>query len=105
MDDIHSKNFAKRSFAERTAMNTPIQGSAADIIKIAMIDMDKMLRAHDLKARMLLQIHDELVFETPAAEIPTLEKLVPQVMDSAFKLDVPLNVESKYGDTWYDLKK
>lgn len=105
LDDIHSKNFAKRSFAERTAMNTPIQGSAADIIKIAMIDMDKMLRAHDLKAQMLLQIHDELVFEAPAAEIPTLEKLVPQVMDSAFKLDVPLKVESKYGDTWYDLKK
>lgn len=105
LPDIHAKNFAKRSFAERTAMNTPIQGSAADIIKIAMINMNRELREHHLQARMLLQIHDELVFEAPAAEIPTLEKLVPRVMNSAIKLDVPLKVESKFGDTWYDLKK
>lgn len=104
LPDINAKNFARRSFAERTAMNTPIQGSAADIIKIAMIRMDKALQEHHLRARMLLQIHDELIFEAPADEIPVLQKLVPHIMDSAVKLDVPLKVESKSGDTWYDLK-
>lgn len=105
LPDINAKSFNRRSFAERTAMNTPIQGSAADIIKIAMIQMQKELQEHQLKAKMLLQIHDELVFEAPQEEIPILQKLVPKVMDSAVKLDVPLKVDSKYGDTWYDLKK
>ena len=85
-------------------MNTPIQGSAADIIKIAMIRMKEEIKQRQLQARMLLQIHDELVFEAPAEEIPVLQKLVPQVMDSAVQLNVPLKVESKVGDTWYDLK-
>lgn len=105
LPDIHAKSFSRRSFAERTAMNTPIQGSAADIIKIAMIQMQKELEKQGLKAKMLLQIHDELVFEAPKEEIPILSKLVPKVMDSAVKLDVPLKVDSKFGDTWYDLKK
>ena len=104
LPDINAKSFTRRSFAERTAMNTPIQGSAADIIKIAMIRMQAELKKRQLKAQMLLQIHDELVFEAPAEEIPVLEKLVPQVMDSAVKLNVPLKVESKVGATWYDLK-
>lgn len=104
LPDINSSNFNQRSFAERTAMNTPIQGSAADIIKIAMIGMEKALKEQNLQATMLLQIHDELVFEAPADEIPILEKLVPSVMDSAVQLDVPLKVESAYGDTWYDAK-
>ena len=105
LPDINSKSFSRRSFAERTAMNTPIQGSAADIIKIAMIKMQDELEKRQLKAKMLLQIHDELVFEAPKEEIPVLSKLVPDVMDSAVKLSVPLKVDSKYGDTWYDLKK
>lgn len=104
LPEINSKNFSRRSFAERTAMNTPIQGSAADIIKIAMINMNKRLQEEDLQAQMLLQIHDELIFEAPEAEITRLKELVPKVMDSAVKLDVPLKVESKFGDTWYDLK-
>lgn len=104
LPDIHAKNFARRSFAERTAMNTPIQGSAADIIKIAMINMQKAIDERGLQARMLLQIHDELLFEAPKSEIPTLEELVPKVMDSAVKLAVPLKVEGAAGDTWYDLK-
>ena len=104
LPDIHAKSFNRRSFAERTAMNTPIQGSAADIIKIAMIRMQRELDQRQLKAKMLLQIHDELVFEAPQEEIPVLKKLVPQVMDSAVDLDVPLKVDSKVGDTWYDLK-
>ncbi|KIS04074.1 DNA polymerase I [Paucilactobacillus wasatchensis] len=104
LPDINTKNFNQRSFAERTAMNTPIQGSAADIIKIAMIGMQTALKQQNLQAKMLLQIHDELVFEAPKEEIPVLEKLVPSVMDSAVKLDVPLKVESAHGATWYDAK-
>lgn len=104
LPEINSKNFSRRSFAERTAMNTPIQGSAADIIKIAMINMNHKLQEEGLQAQMLLQIHDELIFEAPEEELPRLKKLVPKVMDSAVKLDVPLKVESKSGDTWYDLK-
>ncbi len=104
LKDINSRNFNLRSFAERTAMNTPIQGSAADIIKVAMIEMDKRLKAENLKATMLLQVHDELIFEAPMEEIPILEKLVPEVMEHAVKLQVPLKVDSNYGDSWYDAK-
>lgn len=102
LPDINARNFNQRSFAERTAMNTPIQGSAADIIKIAMIKMEDAIK--DLQATMLLQVHDELIFEAPAEEIATLEKLVPSVMDSAVKLEIPLKVESHYGNTWYEAK-
>lgn len=102
LPDINSRNFNQRSFAERTAMNTPIQGSAADIIKIAMIKMEDAIK--DLQATMLLQVHDELIFEAPASEIKTLEKLVPSVMDSAVQLEIPLKVESHFGNTWYEAK-
>ncbi len=102
LPDIHSRNFNLRSFAERTAMNTPIQGSAADIIKIAMINMDQALAG--FKTRMLLQVHDELIFEVPSDELETVKNLIPKVMDSAIKLHVPLKVESHYGKTWYDAK-
>lgn len=105
LPEINSKNYNLRSFAERTAMNSPIQGSAADIIKIAMIRMQKMLREKGLKAQMLLQVHDELIFEAPKEEIPVLKELVPKVMDSAVDLAVPLKVESASGDTWFDAKK
>lgn len=104
LDQIHSRNFNLRQFAERTAMNTPIQGSAADIIKVAMIRMQQMLKEQNLQSRMLLQVHDELIFEGPEAEMPILGKLVPKVMDSAVDLDVPLKVESSFGPTWYDAK-
>ncbi|GEO69931.1 DNA polymerase I [Levilactobacillus acidifarinae] len=102
LPDINSRNFNQRSFAERTAMNTPIQGSAADIIKIAMIRMEDAIK--DLQATMLLQVHDELIFEAPAEEMATLEKLVPKIMDSAVPLEIPLKVDSHYGPTWYDVK-
>lgn len=104
LEGISSRNFNQRSFAERTAMNTPIQGSAADIIKVAMIRMQEMLEEENLRARMLLQVHDELIFEAPEEEIPVLEELVPRVMDSAVSLDVPLKVESGHGRTWFDTK-
>ncbi|MGQ2375993.1 DNA polymerase I [Companilactobacillus zhachilii] len=104
LPDIHSSNFNIRNFAKRTAMNTPIQGSAADIIKVAMINMQKMLKEENLQANLLLQVHDEMIFEAPKSEIETLEKLVPSVMDSAVKLDVPLKVETAHGQTWYEAK-
>ncbi|ETA74417.1 DNA polymerase I [Ligilactobacillus equi DSM 15833 = JCM 10991] len=105
LPDINAKNFNLRSFAERTAMNTPIQGSAADIIKVAMINVNKRLRQEGLQAKMLLQVHDELIFEAPKEEIPVLQKIIPEVMDSAVSLEVPLKVESKHGITWFDTKK
>ncbi|MEK3807684.1 DNA polymerase I [Bacillus sp. FSL H8-0547] len=102
--EITSRNFNIRSFAERTAMNTPIQGSAADIIKKAMIDMAAKLKEEKLQTRLLLQVHDELIFEAPKEEIPVLEKLVPQVMEHAVELKVPLKVDYSYGSSWYDAK-
>ena len=102
--EITSKNFNVRSFAERTAMNTPIQGSAADIIKKAMIEMSDRLKKENLQARMLLQVHDELIFEAPEEEIPILESIVPEVMENTIELKVPLKVDVSYGETWFDAK-
>jgi len=104
LDDINSRNFNLRSFAERTAINSPIQGSAADILKIAMIELDKQLKEKQLETNMLLQVHDELVFEVPENELETLDKLVKEVMENAVSLDVPLITESSWGKTWYDAK-
>ena len=104
LPDIKSKNYNLRSFAERTAMNTPIQGSAADIIKVAMINMQQALKDAGLEAKMLLQVHDELIFEAPKAEISKLKELVPKIMDSAVELSVPLKVESASGKTWFETK-
>ncbi|MCM3759677.1 DNA polymerase I [Alkalihalobacillus oceani] len=104
LPDLTSRNFNKRSFAERTAMNTPIQGTAADIIKKAMIDMAAALDDKKLKTRMLLQVHDELIFEVPEAELDEVMKLVPDVMEQAMELAVPLKADVSFGDTWYDAK-
>lgn len=102
LPELSSRNFNQRSFAERTAMNTPIQGSAADIIKQAMIDLHQRLKAENLEARMLMQVHDELILEAPASEIGTLKQIVPQVMEKTVALDVPLKVEPTYGKSWFD---
>ncbi|WP_423189715.1 DNA polymerase I [Alkalibacterium sp. f15] len=104
LPDINSRNFNLRSFAERTAMNTPIQGSAADILKMAMIEMNKRIKEENLRATMLLQVHDELIFEVPEDEIDRIEQLVDEVMENTVQLAVPLKVESSYGDSWYDAK-
>lgn len=104
LPDIHSKNFNVRSFAERTAINSPIQGSAADIIKIAMINMQKKLEELHLKTKMVLQVHDELIFDVPKDELETMKKIVPEVMQSAVSLDVPLIADSGWGHNWYDAK-
>ncbi|MGM7636425.1 DNA polymerase I [Bacillus sp. Hm123] len=102
--EITSRNFNLRSFGERTAMNTPIQGSAADIIKKAMIDVAERLEKEQLQSKLLLQVHDELIFEVPKEEIDIMSKLVPEVMEQAVLLEVPLKVDFSYGATWYDAK-
>lgn len=104
LPEITSSNFNRRSFAERTAMNTPIQGTAADIIKKAMVDVTHALEEKQLESRMLLQVHDELIFEVPEHELKEMEALVPEVMAKTMKLDVPLKADVSYGDTWYDAK-
>ena len=104
LPDINSRNFNLRTFAERTAINTPIQGSAADILKIAMIDLDRRLKEEKLQATMLLQVHDELVFEVPEDELERLDALVKEVMENAVSLHVPLLTDSNWGKTWYEAK-
>ncbi|ASI36048.1 MULTISPECIES: DNA polymerase I [unclassified Exiguobacterium] len=102
--DINSKNFNLRGFAERTAINTPIQGSAADIIKKAMLDVHAALEASPLKARLLLQVHDELIFEAPDEELDALKALVKQAMEQTVELSVPLRVDGDAGHSWYETK-
>ncbi|MDO3408871.1 DNA polymerase I [Saccharibacillus sp. CPCC 101409] len=104
LPEIHAKNFAQRSFAERTAMNTPIQGTAADIIKLAMVHVETALAERKLRSRMLLQVHDELVFEVPEDELELMKKLVPETMESALKLSVPLKADVSFGANWYEAK-
>jgi len=98
--EIASNNGAVRSYAERNAINYPIQGSAADIIKVAMVNIDRRLRAEKLQGRMLLQVHDELVFEVPAAELEQVRELVRAEMESAVPLDLPLKVDIGTGKNW-----
>jgi DNA polymerase I len=102
--DINSKNFNLRGFAERTAVNTPLQGTAADLIKIAMIRIDAAITVRNLKSRMTLQVHDELVFEVPEAEIEIMRTLVREQMEKVHPLTVPLLVEIGVGKNWRDLE-
>jgi DNA polymerase-1 len=102
--DINSKNANMRGFAERTAVNTPLQGTAADLIKIAMIRIDEELRNRKLKSRMLLQVHDELLFEVPADELGLMRQLVREKMESVHPLSVPLLVELGVGPNWRDVE-
>jgi DNA polymerase-1 len=104
LPDINSPNFNLRAFAERTAMNTPVQGTAADIIKKAMITVQNGLDAKGLKSRMLLQVHDELVLEVVAAELPVVSALLKDAMENAVHLSVPLSVEVKQGPNWAETK-
>jgi DNA polymerase-1 len=101
--DINSKNANQRGFAERTAVNTPLQGTAADLIKIAMIRIDDALCERGLRSRMTLQVHDELVFEVPEDEVETMQSLVREHMENAHALAVPLRVDMGTGLNWRDL--
>ena len=102
--ELREKNFSMRAFGERTAANSPIQGSAADLIKMAMIRIDAMLREQGFAARMLLQVHDELVFEAPPEELSRLQALVRNEMENAATLSVPLVVDIGIGINWVDTK-
>src|SRR6202167_1992384 len=102
--EINSPQPNMRNFAERTAMNTPMQGAAADLIKLAMIELDRRLPAENFQSQMILQVHDELLFEGPEDEIPGLTKLAKEVMEGVHRLAVPLVADTKVGSNWRDMK-
>ena len=104
MPALTSSNYMLRSAAEREATNAPLQGSAADLMKLAMVKIDRALAAASLDAAMLLQIHDELIFEAPAARVQELAHLVRSEMEGALTLSVPLEVTVKTGKNWYDVE-
>ena len=102
--ELNSPVYMQREFGKRTAMNAPIQGSAADIIKIAMINIDKEMVRNNLKSKMVFQVHDELVFEVLDEEKEILERIVTEEMEFAFKLNVPLEVDFGFGKNWMEVK-
>ena len=104
MPELKSSNFMQRSFGERIAMNSPIQGSAADIIKIAMIRVKERLEVLHLKSRLILQVHDELLIEAKAEEIENVTKILREEMENAARLSVPLEVDIHTGKNWYEAK-
>jgi DNA polymerase-1 len=102
LPEINARNATARSLAERTAVNAPIQGTSADIIKFAMINVDKRIAQEGLQSRMILQIHDELVFDAVLEEVDTLQKIVKEEMENVIELSVPLTVECNYGKNWLE---
>ena len=102
--EIHDSNYQVREFAKRAAMNAPIQGTAADLIKLAMISVSKALRDGGYKSKMVLQIHDELIIKVYKDEKEQVYNLVKSTMENAMKFDVPLEVDGGFGKTWYDAK-
>ena len=105
LPELKSKNFNIRSFGERLALNTPIQGTAADIIKAAMVAVARRLKKEGLQARLLLQVHDELIIEAPQEEAAQVSALLKEEMEGAFPLSVRLTADVSQGDSWYDAKK
>jgi DNA polymerase-1 len=101
--DIDSPNANLRQFAERTAINTPIQGTAADLIKIAMVDIWREIKGRGLRAKMIIQVHDELIFELPKEEVEEFVGLIKPIMEGALDLSVPIKVDISVGNTWADL--
>lgn len=104
LPEINSRNFNLRNFAERTAINSPIQGSAADILKIAMINLDRLLIEKGYQTKMLLQVHDEIVLQVPISELDQIKVLVKETMENAVSLSVPLLADESDGKTWYEAK-
>ena len=100
--DIDSRNFTLRGFAERNAINSPIQGSAADIIKLAMIKISDWMEREQIKSKMIMQVHDELVFDVVKSEKDEMEKNIKKIMENVIKIDVPLTVEIGIGKTWLE---
>ena len=104
LPELKSSNFNMRSFGERVARNMPIQGTAADIIKIAMIRVDKRLKEENMHSRLILQVHDELIVEAPNNEAMKAAMILQQEMENAVKLSVPLTADASMGESWYDAK-
>ena len=104
LPELNSRNYNIRSFGERMAMNTPIQGSAADIIKVAMVKVYEELKNRKLKSKLILQVHDELIIEAHKDEVEEVKKLLKDLMESAVDLSVPLKVDMMTGESWYDTK-
>jgi DNA polymerase-1 len=104
LPDIRSSNRQVKAMAERVAINSPIQGTAADIIKLAMINIQDLINTRGLQSRMILQVHDELIFDVVPEELEQMKVLVVEQMEGAVKLSVPLKVEMGIGNNWYDLK-
>ena len=102
--ELKSSNFNLRQGAERIALNTPIQGTAADLIKLAMVRVDGALRESGLRAKLILQVHDELIVECPPEEELQVKEIVTREMEGVAQLSVPLVAEAKAGKTWYDAK-
>ena len=104
LPELNSGNFIQRSFGERVAMNTPIQGSAADIIKIAMVNIYKRLKKENLSSKLILQVHNELIIDAQKDELEKVKDILKTEMESAAKLSVPLVADMNVGETWYDAK-
>ena len=102
--ELKAKNFNVKSFGERIAMNTPIQGSAADIIKMAMVKVYNELKSRKLKSRLILQVHDELIIEATEDEVVEVKEIMKNIMENSIKLAVPLEVDLKVGESWYETK-
>jgi DNA polymerase-1 len=100
--DINSRNAPVRGFAERNAINSPIQGSAADMIKLAMIKVDNFLHDNDLKTKMILQVHDELLFDAPLNEAKSVLPEIKKIMSAALQWDVPISVDAQLGNNWLE---
>ena len=102
--ELSSSNFMQRSFGERVAMNSPIQGAAADIIKIAMIRVNQRLKDQKMKSRLVLQVHDELLIEAYEPELDEVQNILKEEMEHAAELKVPLEIDMHTGDNWYEAK-
>ena len=102
VEELNSDVFVVRSAGERIALNTPIQGTSADIIKKAMVDISKCFKERKLKAKMILQVHDELIFDTPNDEVKEVKEIIEDKMENVIKLSVPIKVEIDEGENWYE---
>ena len=104
LPELKSSNFNMRSFGERVALNMPIQGTAADVMKLAMVAVHRRLKAENLRARLVLQVHDELIVECPESEAETVAKLLTEEMENVVRLSVPLTADAHWGKNWLEAK-
>ena len=102
--ELKNTVYTIRQSGERIALNTPIQGTAADIIKLAMVKVYKAIKENNLKTKMIIQVHDELIFDVPKEELEKVKELVTEIMDNVTKLNVPLAVDVNYGKNWAEAK-